>query len=139
MAEDLEIKAQLENFENMLMLRNYINRMLKYDLSGTHLSLRECQLLMYIYQHGQTGTSELAQVFKVTRTLISKTLGQLMQANLIREQAHLNDRRRVDISLTDNGIKQVIAVKKQISNNLQSMDATKELLRLTEQIASLSQ
>ncbi|GFF01353.1 MarR family transcriptional regulator [Lactiplantibacillus plantarum] len=138
MAEDLEIKAQLENFENMLMLRNYINRMLKYDLSGTHLSLRECQLLMYIYQHGQTGTSELAQVFKVTRTLISKTLGQLMQANLIREQAHLNDRRRVDISLTDNGIKQVVAVKKQISNNLQSMDSTKELLRLTEQIASLS-
>ncbi|MBP5842246.1 MarR family transcriptional regulator [Lactiplantibacillus plantarum] len=139
MAEDLEIKAQLKNFENMLMLRNYINRMLKYDLSGTHLSLRECQLLMYIYQHGQTGTSELAQVFKVTRTLISKTLGQLMQAKLIREQAHLNDRRRVDISLTDNGIKQVVAVKKQISNNLQSMDATKELLRLTEQIASLSQ
>lgn len=139
MAEDLEIKAQLENFENMLMLRNYINRMLKYDLSGTHLSLRECQLLMYIYQHGQTGTSELAQVFKVTRTLISKTIGQLMQAKLIREQAHLNDRRRVDISLTDNGIKQVVAVKKQISNNLQSMDATKELLRLTEQIASLSQ
>jgi len=139
MAEDLEIKAQLENFENMLMLRNYINRMLKYDLSGTHLSLRECQLLMYLYQHGQTGTSELAQVFKVTRTLISKTLGQLMQANLIREQAHRNDRRRVDISLTDNGIKQVVAVKKQISNNLQSMDATKELLRLTEQIASLSQ
>lgn len=139
MAEDLEIKAQLENFENMLMLRNYINRMLKYDLSGTHLSLRECQLLMYIYQHGQTGTSELAQVFKVTRTLISKTIGQLMQAKLIREQAHLNDRRRVDISLTDNGIKQVVAVKKQISNNLQSMDATKELSRLTEQIASLSQ
>ncbi|MEK2554636.1 MarR family winged helix-turn-helix transcriptional regulator [Lactiplantibacillus plantarum] len=139
MAEDLEIKAQLENFENMLMLRNYINRMLKYDLSGTHLSLRECQLLMYIYQHGQTGTSELAQVFKVTRTLISKTIGQLIQAKLIREQAHLNDRRRVDISLTDNGIKQVIAVKKQISNNLQSVDATKELLRLTEQIASLSQ
>lgn len=139
MAEDLEIKEQLKNFENMLMLRNYINRMLKYDLSGTHLSLRECQLLMYIYQHGQTGTSELAQVFKVTRTLISKTLGQLMQANLIREQAHLNDRRRVDISLTDNGIKQVVAVKKQISNNLQSMDSTKELLRLTEQIASLSQ
>ncbi|WP_143443681.1 MarR family transcriptional regulator [Lactiplantibacillus plantarum] len=135
----MEIKAQLKNFENMLMLRNYINRMLKYDLSGTHLSLRECQLLMYIYQHGQTGTSELAQVFKVTRTLISKTLGQLMQANLIREQAHRNDRRRVDISLTDNGIKQVVAVKKQISNNLQSMDATKELLRLTEQIASLSQ
>ncbi|MCT3214259.1 MarR family transcriptional regulator [Lactiplantibacillus plantarum] len=139
MAEDLEIKAQLKNFENMLMLRNYINRMLKYDLSGTHLSLRECQLLMYIYQHGQTGTSELAQVFKVTRTLISKTLGQLMQAKLIREQAHLNDRRRVDISLTDNGIKQVVAVKKQISNNLQSMDATKELLHFTEQIASLSQ
>lgn len=139
MAEDLEIKAQLENFENMLMLRNYINRMLKYELSGTHLSLRECQLLMYLYQHGQTGTSELAQVFKVTRTLISKTIGQLIQAKLIREQAHLNDRRRVDISLTDNGIKQVIAVKKQISNNLQSMDATKELLRLTEQIASLSQ
>lgn len=139
MAEDLEIKEQLENFENMLMLRNYINRMLKYDLSGTHLSLRECQLLMYLYQHGQTGTSELAQVFKVTRTLISKTIGQLIQAKLIREQAHLNDRRRVDISLTDNGIKQVIAVKKQISNNLQSMDATKELLRLTEQIASLSQ
>ncbi|KZU34521.1 putative transcriptional regulator [Lactiplantibacillus plantarum] len=139
MAEDLEIKVQLENFENMLMLRNYVNRMLKYDLSGTHLSLRECQLLMYLYQHGQTGTSELAQVFKVTRTLISKTIGQLIQAKLIREQAHLNDRRRVDISLTDNGIKQVIAVKKQISNNLQSMDATKELLRLTEQIASLSQ
>ncbi|WP_076656640.1 MarR family transcriptional regulator [Lactiplantibacillus plantarum] len=139
MAEDLEIKEQLKNFENMLMLRNYINRMLKYDLSGTHLSLRECQLLMYLYQHGQTGTSELAKVFKVTRTLISKTLGQLMQAKLIREQAHLNDRRRVDISLTDNGIKQVVAAKKQISNNLQSMDATKELLRLTEQIASLSQ
>lgn len=139
MAEDLEIKEQLENFENMLMLRNYINRMLKYDLSGTHLSLRECQLLMYLYQHGQTGTSELAQVFKVTRTLISKTIGQLIQAKLIREQAHLNDRRRVDISLTDNGIKQVVAAKKQISNNLQSMDATKELLRLTEQIASLSQ
>ena len=139
MAEDLEIKAQLENFENMLMLRNYVNRMLKYDLSGTHLSLRECQLLMYLYQHGQTGTSELAQIFKVTRTLISKTIGQLIQAKLIREQAHLNDRRRVDISLTDNGIKQVVAAKKQISNNLQSMDATKELLRLTEQIASLSQ
>ncbi|WP_076636716.1 MarR family winged helix-turn-helix transcriptional regulator [Lactiplantibacillus plantarum] len=139
MAEDLEIKEQLENFENMLMLRNYINRMLKYDLSGTHLSLRECQLLMYLYQHGQTGTSELAQIFKVTRTLISKTIGQLIQAKLIREQAHLNDRRRVDISLTDNGIKQVVAAKKQISNNLQSMDATKELLRLTEQIASLSQ
>ena len=139
MAEDLEIKEQLENFENMLMLRNYVNRMLKYDLSGTHLSLRECQLLMYLYQHGQTGTSELAQIFKVTRTLISKTIGQLIQAKLIREQAHLNDRRRVDISLTDNGIKQVVAAKKQISNNLQSMDATKELLRLTEQIASLSQ
>lgn len=139
MAEDLEIKAQLENFENMLMLRNYINKMLKYDLRGTHLSLRECQLLMYIYQHGQTGTSELAQVFKVTRTLISKTIGQLMQAKLIREQAYLgDDRRRVDISLTENGIKKVVEVKKQISNNLQSMDSTKELLSLTNKIASLS-
>ena len=139
MVEDLEIKAQLENFENMLMLRNYTNRMLKYDLRGTHLSLRECQLLMYIYQHGQAGTSELAQVFKVTRTLISKIIGQLMQAKLIREQARLDDRRRVDILLTDNGIKKVVEVKKQISNNLQSMDSTKELLRLTNQIASLSQ
>lgn len=81
----------------------------------------------------------MAQVFKMTRTLISKTIGQLMQAKLIRERAYLNDRRIVDISLTDNGIKQVVVVKKQISNNLQSMDATKELLRLTEQIASLSQ
>ncbi|MHA3852453.1 MarR family transcriptional regulator (plasmid) [Lactiplantibacillus plantarum] len=139
MAEDLEIKAQLESFENMLMLRNYINRMLKYGLKDTHLSLRECELLMYIYQHGQTGTSELAQVFKVTRTFISRTIGRLMQAELIQEQTHLNDRRRVDISLTEDGIKQVIKLKKQISNNLQSMDSTKELLRLTEQIASLSQ
>ncbi|AUV74110.1 hypothetical protein C1940_16770 (plasmid) [Lactiplantibacillus plantarum subsp. plantarum] len=139
MAEDLEIKAQLENFENMLMLRNYINRMLKYDLRGTHLSLRECELLMYIYQHGQTGVSELARVFKVSRPLISRIIGQLMQSKLIREQAYLgDDRRRVDISLTENGIKKVVEVKKQISNNLQSMDSTKELLSLTNKIASLS-
>lgn len=111
MAEDLEIKAQLENFESMLMLRNYINRMLKYDLRGAHLLLRECELLMYIYQRGQTYASELAQVFKVTRTLISKTIGRLMKAKLIREQAHLDDRRRVDISLTENEIKKVIEVK----------------------------
>lgn len=132
MAEDLEIKAQLKNFENMLRLRNHVNSMLKYDLKGTQLSLREYELLMYIYQHGQTGTSELAQAFKVTQTLISRTVGQLMRAKLIQEQTYLDDRRRVNISLTETGLRQVIEAKKQVSNNLKNVDLTKQITSLSQ-------
>ncbi|WP_280990867.1 MarR family winged helix-turn-helix transcriptional regulator [Lactiplantibacillus carotarum] len=139
MDEDLEIKLQLESFENMLTLENYVDMMLKHVLKETNLSLRECEILMYVYQHDQTGTSELAEFFKVTRTLISVTTGQLMKAQLIQIQPSWNDRRRVDISLTKTGRRQVVAAKKQITNNLKSMGQNKELLRLANQIASVSQ
>ncbi|MBE1727601.1 MarR family transcriptional regulator [Lactobacillus plantarum] len=139
MAEDLEISVQLEIFESMLMLRNSANKVIECNLRGIHFSLRECEMLMYIYQHGQTSTSELAKVFKVTRTLVSKTISQLMQAKIVQEQTNLDDRRRVCISLTEMGISQIRVVKERISNNLQNIDLTEELLRVAQRTANVSQ
>lgn len=134
-----QIKAQFNSLEILQSIQKQARQMLTRGLAATGLSMREWEILAYLEQHEQASASELADEFKVTRTLISRNTWQLIQDSLIQPQINQNDRRIVRLSLTINGQETIKQVTRQVQENLQSFNQNHELTTLTKQLARLKQ
>lgn len=134
-----QIKTQFEALETLQSIQKQVQQMLTQGLATTGLSMREWEVLAYLDQHEQASTSELADAFKVTRTLISRNTWRLVQDNLIQPQINQADRRIVRLSLTSNGQEAIQQIARQVQVNLQDFDHNHELVTLTKQVARLKQ
>lgn len=139
MGNHQQIKAQFNSLEILQSIQKQARQMLTRGLAATGLSMREWEILAYLEQHEQASASELADEFKVTRTLISRNTWQLIQDSLIQPQINQNDRRIVRLSLTINGQETIKQVTRQVQENLQSFNQNHELTTLTKQLARLKQ
>ncbi|WP_102115527.1 MarR family transcriptional regulator [Lactiplantibacillus plantarum] len=122
-----QIKTQFEALETLQSIQKQVQQMLTQGLATTGLSMREWEVLAYLDQHEQASTSELADAFKVTRTLISRNTWRLVQDNLIQPQINQADRRIVRLSLTSNGQEAIQQIARQVQVNLQDFDHNHEL------------
>lgn len=132
-----QIKAQFESLETLQSIQKQVHQMSIQGLVTTGISMREWEVLVYLEQHEQA--SELAKVFKVTRTLISRNTWHLIQDNLIQPQIDQSDRRIVWLSLTTTGQETIGKVARQIQANLQAFDCNHELATLMKQLRYLKQ
>jgi len=137
MGNHQQIKTQLDSLEILQSIQKQVHQMLTRGLAATGLSMREWEILAYLEQHEQASASELADEFKVTRTLISRNTWQLIKDSLIQPQINQNDRRIVRLSLTINGQETIKQVTRQVQANLQSFNQNHELTTLTKQLARL--
>ena len=137
MGNHQQIKTQLDSLEILQSIQKQVRQMLTRGLAATGLSMREWEILAYLEQHEQASASELADEFKVTRTLISRNTWQLIQDSLIQPQINQNDRRIVRLSLTINGQETIKQVTRQVQENLQAFNQNHELTTLTKQLARL--
>ena len=138
MLSNQQAKTQLESFENLLSIRKTVNQMLVKELANTGFSAREWELLSYVSQHEQTEISELARIFDVTRTLISKNIWTLVQNQLVRTQVNQVDRRKIKLSMTTAGQDRVRETEEIIKRNLQRFAQTNELSILNKQVLVLT-
>lgn len=137
MGNHQQIKTQFDSLEILQSIQKQVRQMLTRGLAATGLSMREWEILAYLEQHEQASASELADEFKVTRTLISRNTWQLIQDSLIQPQINQNDRRIVRLSLTINGQENIKQVTRQVQENLQAFNQNHELTTLTKQLARL--
>ena len=82
MGNHQQIKTQFDSLEILQSIQKQVRQMLTRGLAATGLSMREWEILAYLEQHEQASASELADEFKVTRTLISRNTWQLIQDSL---------------------------------------------------------
>ena len=134
-----QIKAQFESLETLQSIQKQVHQMSIQGLVTTGISMREWEVLVYLEQHEQASASELAKVFKVTRTLISRNTWHLIQDNLIQPQIDQSDRRIVWLSLTTTGQETIGKVARQIQVNLRAFDCNHELATLMKQLRYLKQ
>ncbi|MDV0432183.1 MarR family transcriptional regulator [Lactiplantibacillus sp. DA1] len=137
MANHQQIKTQFESLETLQSIQKQVHQMLTQGLAATGLSMREWEILAYLEQHEQASASELADAFKVTRTLISRNTWELIQDGLIQPQINQTDRRIVRLSLTINGQETIQQVTRQVQANLQAFNQNCELTILTKQLTRL--
>lgn len=134
-----QTKIQFENLETLQAIQKQAYQMLMRGLATTGFSMREWGILIYLEQHGQATASELADVFMVTRTLISRNTWRLIQDNLIQSQVNQTDRRIVRLTLTINGQETVQKSVRQVQANLKDSNQSYNLNKLTKQVETLSQ
>lgn len=134
-----QTKIQFESLETLQAIQKQAYQMLMRGLATTGFSMREWGILIYLEQHGQATASELADVFMVTRTLISRNTWRLIQDNLIQSQVNQTDRRIVRLTLTINGQETVQKSVRQVQANLKDSNQSYNLNKLTKQVETLSQ
>ncbi|MCK6240533.1 MarR family transcriptional regulator [Lactiplantibacillus plantarum] len=103
----------------MLDTRKCIDRILKQELAGTSLSIREWEILTYLKNNVQANTSELASNFGLSRASISRTSGKLIAERLIKSRINQLNRREIRMTLTAAGLNKVKEVEHQIHHNSQ--------------------
>lgn len=134
-----QTKIQFESLETLQAIQKQAYQMLIRGLATTGFSMREWGISIYLEQHGQATASELADVFMVTRTLISRNTWRLIQDNLIQSQVNQTDRRIVRLTLTINGQETVQKSVRQVQANLKDSNQSYNLNKLTKQVETLSQ
>lgn len=134
-----QTKIQFESLETLQAIQKQAYQMLMRGLATTGFSMREWGISIYLEQHGQATASELADVFMVTRTLISRNTWRLIQDNLIQSQVNQTDRRIVRLTLTINGQETVQKSVRQVQANLKDSNQSYNLNKLTKQVETLSQ
>ncbi|APD02687.1 MarR family transcriptional regulator [Lactiplantibacillus plantarum] len=139
MVNHQQIKDQFESLTTLQAIQNQAYQMLVQGLAKTEFSMREWGILVYLEQHGQATSSELADAFTVTRTLISRNTWRLIQDNLIQSQVNPNDRRIVWLSLTVNGQERVQEGVRQVQANLKAFNQSHNLEKLAKYVEDLSQ
>jgi DNA-binding MarR family transcriptional regulator len=104
--KDLQFVSDLRTVVTRL-----IKKLRKETVTGQQLSLTERSTLGLLLQHGGLLPSELAGMEKITNQSMSQILNHLLDAGLIIRTASETDKRKVIISLTEQGEKMILQVR----------------------------
>jgi len=126
-------------------LRNTITRLTKklrkQSATGENLSLTERSTLAMLDQQGQLLPSELAAVEHITTQSMSQVLSHLLELGLIIRTASDTDKRKVIISLSDQGRDALYRIRNEreewLNKALNEVCSTEELVLLEKAIGPL--
>ncbi len=98
--KDLQLASELRT-----VLTRLIKKLRKKSITGQQLSLTERSTISLLHQHKELQPSELASMEKITNQSMSQILNHLLELGYISRKASDTDKRKVLISLTENGEK----------------------------------
>jgi DNA-binding MarR family transcriptional regulator len=88
-----------------------VKKMRKESVTGQQLSLTERSSMALLHQHKELLPNELASMEKITNQSMSQILNHLMELGYISRKASETDKRKVIISLTEQGEKTLLQVR----------------------------
>jgi len=88
-----------------------IKKLRKQSVTGQQLSLTERSTMSLLLQHKELLPSELAAMEKITNQSMSQILNHLFELGFISRRPSETDKRKVIISLTDEGEKTFLQVR----------------------------
>jgi DNA-binding MarR family transcriptional regulator len=98
--KDLQLASELRTVVSRL-----VKKLRKKSVTGQQLSLTERSTISLLHQHKELQPSELAAMEKITNQSMSQILNHLLELYYISRKASDTDKRKVLISLTENGEK----------------------------------
>ena len=101
-SQDIQFATDLRT-----VITRLVKKLRKKSVTGQQFSLTERSTLSLLLQHGQLLPSELAAMEKITNQSMSQILNHFLEDGLIIRTASETDKRKVIISLTEQG-KQII-------------------------------
>ena len=104
--KDLQFATELRT-----VLTRLIKKLRKESVSGQHLSLTERSTIALLHQHKALLPSELAAMEKITNQSMSQVLGHLSELGYIIRTASTTDKRKVNISLSEEGETTLLRVR----------------------------
>jgi DNA-binding MarR family transcriptional regulator len=106
---------QTKNLQLASDLRTVVTRLVKKlrkeSTTGQQLSLTERSVMALLYQYKKLLPSELASMEKITNQSMSQILNHLMELGYISRTASDTDKRKVFISLSEEGEKTLLRVR----------------------------
>lgn len=84
-------------------------RILRSQVESGEISVSQFSVLAYLERNGESTPGALAEFDHVSPPVMTRLLGRLEQAGLVRRGAHPADGRQVLVSLTEEGRGQVVA------------------------------
>ena len=103
---DLQLASDLRT-----VVARLTKKLRKTSVTGQMLSLTERSTLSALYQHKQLLPSELASMEKITNQSMSQVLNHLLELGFITRTASETDKRKVIISLTEEGERILLQVR----------------------------
>jgi DNA-binding MarR family transcriptional regulator len=93
------------------VIARLIKKLRKQSVTGQQLSLTERSSMSLLLQHKELLPSELAAMEKITNQSMSQILSHLLELGYISRKASETDKRKVIISLTEEGEKTFLQVR----------------------------
>ncbi|CAN5411240.1 MarR family transcriptional regulator [soil metagenome] len=104
--QDLQFATELRT-----VLTRLIKKLRKESVTGQHLSLTERSTMALLQQHKALLPSELAAMEKITNQSMSQVLSNLSELGYIIRTASTTDKRKVNISLSEQGETTLLRVR----------------------------
>lgn len=111
-------------------------------IGSTTLSVPQFRTLAFLDHNPGTSLSELAEHLGVTRATASATIERLVQRNYVHRNDHPQERRRVVLKLTEDGLHHLEQARKQTRDRIADLfsDLTQEqILQIEEGLILLKQ
>jgi DNA-binding MarR family transcriptional regulator len=111
-------------------------------IGSTTLSVPQFRTLAFLDRNPGTSLSDLAEHLGVTRATASATIERLVQRNYVHRNDHPQERRRVVLKLTEDGLHHLEQARKQTRDRIADLfsDLTQEqILQIEEGLILLKQ
>ena len=98
----------IQSFRSKLrILEREIEKQLKTETSCCGVTMTQCHLLLELFAKDNISIIELARIFELDKSTLSRTIDSLVTTGLIERKINPEDRRYMIISLTTGGRKAV--------------------------------
>jgi DNA-binding MarR family transcriptional regulator len=95
--------APEEANERLRAVIGRLSRRLRPTRAGSGLTPTQISVLFTVVRQGPLGLSELARIESLNATMLSRSVGQLCEAGLVRRSADPDDRRQASVAATAAG------------------------------------
>lgn len=99
----MDIQTVQEFRRKIRVIEREIERQIKAGAMCCGVSLAQCHALMELGTHSEMAISQLAEILRLDRSTLSRTIDNLVQEGLIIREIDPKDRRYMRIRLTDKG------------------------------------
>ncbi len=102
--------------KKLRILEREIGIELKNETSCCGVTLAQCHILLELNESESLSISEIADILGLDSSTLSRTIDGLVEKGFVTRTTDINDRRAVQLNLSENGIKKVESINEQCNN-----------------------
>jgi len=99
----MELKQSNSLREILRILERNLGVLEKSEASCCNTTLSQCHAIVEVGRAGELTLNELAEILMLDKSTMSRTINNLVDANLVMREIHAEDRRYITIKLTKDG------------------------------------